>query len=64
MLTELEEVAAEQSEEKERTSLNSSFICAEIIEQLIANKQMRALPELTLNLGKGITPEIIVYERE
>ena len=63
MLAELEEIAIEQSGEKEMPSLNHSFICAEIIEQLLDNKQIRALPELTLNLGQGITPDISVYER-
>ena len=63
MLTELEEVAVEPTGEEEMPSLNHSFICAEIIEQLLDNKQIRALPELTLNLGKGITPDISVYER-
>ena len=63
MLAELEEIAVEPTGQEEMPSLNHSFICAEIIEQLLDNKQIRALPELTLNLGKGITPDISVYER-
>jgi Uma2 family endonuclease len=65
MIAELEEVIEEYVEEKEKMpSLNHSFICAEIIEQLAANKKYKALPELTLKIGKGITPDICVYFRE
>ena len=63
MLAELEEIAVEP-EEREMPSLNHSFICAEIIEQLLENKSVRALPELTLNIGNGITPDISVYPRD
>ena len=63
MLAELEEIA-EQSEEAEGRSLNHSFICAEIFEQLLENKSVRALPELTLNIGNGITPDLSVYQRD
>lgn len=65
MLAEVEEIVVEQEEEeKEMPSLNHSFICAEIAEQLYANKEIKALPELTLDIDKGITPDISVYPRE
>jgi Uma2 family endonuclease len=64
MLAELEEIAVEPTGEEEMPSLNHSFICAEIIEQLLENKQLRALPELTLNIGNGVTPDISVYPRD
>ena len=53
-------------EEKEKMpSLNHSFICAEILEQIAENKTFKALPELTLKIGSGsITPDISVYLRE
>lgn len=63
MLAEVEEIIEEQSEEKEMPSFNHSYICAGIIEQLSENKTYKALPELTLDIDKGITPDICVYER-
>ncbi len=63
MLAEVEEIIAEE-DEREMPSLNHSFICSEIIEQLYENKKIKALPELTLDIGKGITPDISVYPRE
>jgi Uma2 family endonuclease len=62
MLAEVEEITVEE-EEKEMLSLNRSFICAEIIEQLLENKEIKALPELTLDIDKGITPDICVYPK-
>jgi len=61
MLAEVEEITIE--EEKEMPSLNHSFICAEIAEQLYENKEIKALPELTLDIDKGITPDICVYPK-
>lgn len=63
MLAELEEIIVEE-EEKEMPSFNHSFICAEIMEQLYENKSIKALPELTLDIDKGITPDISVYPKE
>ena len=61
MLAELEEPTIE--EEKKMPSLNHSFICAEIAGQLYENKEIKALPELTLDIDKGITPDISIYPR-
>ena len=63
MLAELEEIIVEE-EKKEIPSLNHSFICAEIAEQLFENKTTKALPELTLDIDKGITPDISIYPRD
>ena len=62
MLAEVEETITE--EEREMPSLNHSFICAGIMEQLYENKTIKALPELTLDVGKGVTPDISVYPRD
>jgi Uma2 family endonuclease len=64
MLAELEEIITVEEEEREMPSFNHSFICAEILEQLYENKNIKALPELTLDIDKGITPDISVYPRE
>jgi Uma2 family endonuclease len=45
-------------------SFNHSYICAEILGQLYENKTVKALPELTLDIQNGLTPDISVYPRE
>lgn len=68
MLAEIEEIVETQSEkqieEKEMPSFNHSYICAEIIEQLTETKIFKALPELTLDIFNGLTPDISVYPRD
>jgi Uma2 family endonuclease len=54
----------EREVEEEMPSLNHSIICADIAEQIYENKRMKALPELTLDIGNGITLDLCVYERE
>ncbi len=61
MLAELDEIVVE--EEKEMPSLNHSVICLRIIRQLIENPNIEPLPELTLDIDKGITPDISVYPK-
>jgi Uma2 family endonuclease len=63
MLAEVEEIIV-QEEEKEMPSLNHSIICLRIIRQLIENPNLEPLPELTLDIDKGITPDISVYPKE
>lgn len=55
---------AECSEQEELSSFNHSYLCAEILAQLYDNKAIKALPELTLEIGKGLTPDISVYPSE
>jgi len=64
MLAEVEELVEEQTEEREMPSFNHSVICAEIIEQLSENKTFKALPELTLDIGNGLTPDVSIYLRD
>ena len=63
MLAELKEVAVLE-EQEEMPSFNHSIICADIAEQIYENKQMKALPELTVDIGNSITPDLSVYERD
>lgn len=42
-------------------SLNHSYICVEILKQLFANPEIQPLPELTLDIGNGLTPDISVF---
>ena len=64
MLAELEELAVEPIEEEEMPSFNHSVICNRLLKQLFADERIEALPELTLNIDKGITPDICVYPKE
>ena len=65
MLEEIEETFTEpETEEREMPSFNHSYICNRLLQQLFANDQIEALPELTLNIEMGLTPDISVYPRE
>ncbi len=64
MLTELEEPITEPNEEEEMPSFNHSIICNRLLKQLFADDKIEALPELTLNISRGITPDISIYPKE
>lgn len=64
MLAELEEIAAAPEETEEMPSFNHSYICLQIIRQLLENPLIEPLPELTLDIGQGITPDISIYLKE
>ena len=44
-------------------SLNHSYICLQIIKQLISNQDIEPLPELTLDIANGLTPDISVFHK-
>jgi Uma2 family endonuclease len=64
MLAELEELAVEPAGEEEMPSFNHSVICNRLLKQLFADDRIEALPELTLSIDKGITPDISIYPKE
>ena len=65
MSLEVEEILAEpETEEREMPSFNHSFICNRLLQQLFTNDKIEALPELTLNIEKGLTPDISIYPKE
>lgn len=53
-----------EQEEKDMPSLNHSYICAQIMRQLLSNEKIQPLPELTLDVEKGLTPDISVFPTE
>ncbi len=55
--------AIEEITEKMPT-LNHSYICSQIMRQLLPNERIEVLPELTLAVGSGLTPDISVYLKE
>jgi Uma2 family endonuclease len=64
MLAELLEEEVITEEEKEMPSFNHSYICLQITRQLLENPDIEPLPELTLDIGKGLTPDISIYPKE
>lgn len=55
----------EQVEEVEKIrSFNHSYICTEILLHLAQNKDYKPLVELTLDVEKGLTPDISVFPKD
>ena len=48
----------------QHSSLNHSYICAQILRQLLQDKTLDPLPFVTLALEEGITPDISVFEEQ
>jgi Uma2 family endonuclease len=44
-------------------SLNHSYVCLQLMRQLIAHERFEPLPELTLDIGNGLTPDISVFPK-
>ena len=59
-----ETVELEEKDDKEMPSFNHSYICLQTMLQLSQNPEIMPLPELTLNIGNGITPDISVFPKE
>lgn len=59
----LEDFVATQITETENEipSFNQSFVCTEIISQLLHNEKYKPLVKLTLDIQDGITPDISVF---
>lgn len=45
-------------------SLNHSYICLQITRQLLLNDAIEPLPELTLDIANGLTPDISVFPKD
>jgi Uma2 family endonuclease len=54
----------DQEQEKKIPSLNHSYICAQIMRQLLRDEKFQPLPELTLAVENGLTPDISVFPKE
>lgn len=51
-------------QDEEMPSLNHSYICLQILRQLLQNEEIEPLPELTLDIANGLTPDISIFPRE
>lgn len=45
-------------------SLNHSYLCSQILRQLFTYSHIEVMPELTLDIDNGLTPDICVYPAE
>jgi Uma2 family endonuclease len=63
MLTE-DAIELEPEKVEEMPSFNHSYLCWQISQKLAQNDAIAPLPELTLNIGNGITPDISVFPKE
>lgn len=63
-MTEELEIVEQVFEKKEMPSLNHSIICLQTILQLSQNPDILPLPELTLDVDKGLTPDISVFPKD
>jgi Uma2 family endonuclease len=60
----LENTQAADIQAEEMPSLNHSYICAQIMRQLLQDESVQPLPELTLDIENGLTPDISVFKKE
>jgi Uma2 family endonuclease len=63
MLEETIENSAPQEDFAAMPSLNHSYICLQITKQLLLNDTIEPLPELTLDIANGLTPDICVFPK-
>lgn len=54
----------DQEQGKEMPSLNHSYICSQIMRQLLQDEHIQPLPALTLAVENGLTPDISVFPKE
>jgi Uma2 family endonuclease len=45
-------------------SVNHSYLCSQILRQLFTYSHIEVMPELTLDIDNGLTPDICVYPAE
>jgi Uma2 family endonuclease len=60
----LENTQATNTQADEMPSLNHSYICAQVMRQLLQDDSIQPLPELTLDIENGLTPDISVFKKE
>jgi Uma2 family endonuclease len=60
----LENTQAIITQADEMPSLNHSYICAQVMRQLLQDDSIQPLPELTLDIENGLTPDISVFKKE
>ena len=54
----------DDKKDEEMPSLNHSYISIQILRQLLENEKIEPLPELTLDIDNGLTPDISIFLKE
>ncbi len=54
----------EKATDENMPSLNHSYICTQVMKQLLQNHEIMPLTKLTLDIENGLTPDISVYAVE
>jgi Uma2 family endonuclease len=57
----LDLIFEEKKSQEKMPSLNHSYLCTQIIKQLLQHPELLPLTELTLDIDNGLTPDICVY---
>jgi Uma2 family endonuclease len=60
----LENTQATDNKTDAMPSLNHSYICAQLMRQLLQDESIQPMPELTLDIENGLTPDISVFKKE
>lgn len=60
----LENDKRNDKQDEEMPSLNHSYICLQILRQLLQNEKVEPLPELTLDIANGLTLDISIFPKE
>ncbi len=60
----LENDKRNDKQDEEMPSLNHSYICLQILCQLLQNEKVEPLPELTLDIANGLTLDISIFPKE
>ena len=56
--------AMTQEQVEEMPSLNHSYVCAQLMRQLLQDENIQPLPELTLDVENGLTPDISIFPKD
>jgi len=59
----ISEKSLSHGEFEEMPSLNHSYVCLQITKQLLLNDNIEPLPELTLDIANGLTPDISIFPK-
>lgn len=51
------------NQESDIPSLNHSYVCAQVMKQLLQDPELQPLPALCLAIGQGLTPAISVFPK-
>jgi Uma2 family endonuclease len=60
----LDELTLSHEPVEDMPSLNHSYICLQILRQLLLDNTIQPLPELTLDIANGLTPDVSIFPKD